>query len=138
MTLQRAVELGLSAGQHLVDARDCAPRARRPPAMRSLVTRIDLAPRAGGGVSATVYGDLAEMVALAAGEGRKESDPPARGARGSGVGGCGGRIWTLFAHCSQGLGRRLALMTVRYAATIRRLRLSCCRSSSNQRAKPRD
>lgn len=50
-------------------------------AVRGLISRIDLALREGGGVAATVYGDLAEMIALASGDGHKNKDPR-RGAHG--------------------------------------------------------
>ena len=46
-------------------------------AIRSLIIRIELWPRKGHGVEALVYGNLAGMVALAAGESPKTKTPSA-------------------------------------------------------------
>lgn len=67
-------------------------------AVRGLITQNDLTARAGGGVAATVYGDLSEMIALASGGPRKQATPGA---------------WRTGVNCQWFRGQDLALTELR-------------------------
>ena len=94
--------------------------------LRSLIARD-------GALIIELVGALAGILALG-----KEERPQGWALGAFDSAGRGGGIWTLFADCSRGRGRRGALMKVRYAAATGRLRPSRCRSNSNRGEKLRD